>query len=131
MPACVQSLECRRLLSAAIPVLTGDPFEGSVGTTTNPDTADLEIVVSKETKSGKLTGTYAETSGGNVSVRSFTGSVNSKLKLVLHIKKQVFSHLVIHPQTATGAVTADGSTMAGITISGGFRGTFVASRTPA
>ena len=123
---CVESLERRTLLSAAVPVLTGDPFEGTAGV--SPATADLEIVVTKETKNGKLTGTYTETSSGNVNIRNFTGSVNSKLKLVLHIKKQVQVHFVIHPETVIGTVSADGNSMAGTTISGGFKGVFAVSR---
>ena len=125
--ACVQPLEPRRLLSAAVPSITGI-FVGAVGTTTTPDAAELEIVIATETKSGKLAGTFTETSSGNVNTRNFTGSVNSHGKLVLHIKKQVQGHLVIHPETATGTVSSDANTLAGATNSGGFRGTFSATR---
>src|SRR5579885_3474297 len=83
--AWVEGLESRCLLSAAVPDLTGAPFEGTVG----GGAADLTIFVATENKSGKITGTYTEVSSGSVNTRSFTGSVNSKGKLVLHIKKQV------------------------------------------
>lgn len=130
--ACVQALEPRRLLSAAAPVptLSGGAYVGTVGTASNPAAADISILVTKESKSGKLTGTFTETSSGNVNVRNFTGSVNAKLKLVIHIKKQVQPHFVIHPETLTGTVTADANTLAGTTNSQGFRGIFSATRTP-
>ncbi len=126
--ATVQSLEPRRLLSGTIATLTGSPFEGTVGTTNGVATADLTILVASESKSGKIVGTFTETSNGNVSTRNFTGTVNSRGKVVLHIKKQVHAHFVIHPETATGTVTPDGNTLAGTTNSGGFRGTFSATR---
>lgn len=126
--AYIHSLESRRLLSATVVTLTGAPFVGTVGATSGAAAADLTIIVASESKSGKLVGTYTETSNGNVNTRNFTGSVNSHGKLVLHIKKQVQRHFVIHPETATGTVSADGNTLAGTTNSGGFRGTFSATR---
>jgi hypothetical protein len=129
VPACVQALEPRCLLSATLPTLTGAPYDGSVGN----NAADIEIVFSKETKAGTLVGTFTEDSFGSISVRSFTGSVNSHGKLVLHIKKKVVSvnpHFVINPETLTGAVSADGTTMAGTTKSGEAHGTFAATRNP-
>lgn len=125
VPAIVQPLEPRCLFSAAVATLTGAPFVGTVGTTV---TAELTIAITKESRSGHLVGTITEVSSGNVNVRSFTGSVNARNKLVLHVKKQVQGHFVIHPETLTGSVSADGNTLAGKTNSGGFRSTFSATR---
>lgn len=75
---CVESLESRRLLSAAHPpVLTGIVFYGSDNATFE-DT--LQIIVTSESKSGALHGDLT-TSGGGV---GFTGSVNAKGAFTLH-----------------------------------------------
>jgi hypothetical protein len=130
VPACVQTLESRRLCSAAVPTLTGTPFTGTIGAGT---AADITIVVAQESRTGRISGTFTETSGGNVNVRSFSGAVNSHGRLVLHIRRQVVSvspRFVIKPQTLTGTVSADGNTMTGTSNAGGFRTTFMATRTP-
>jgi len=130
VPACVQTLESRCLLSAAVPTLTGTPFTGTIGA---GNTADITITVAQESRSGRISGTVTEVSNGSVSVRSFNGAVNSHGKLVLHIKQKVVSirpHFVIHPQTLTGTVSADGNTMSGTSNARGFRIPFMATRTP-
>src|SRR5947209_7868166 len=119
--ACVQTLEPRRLLSAALPALTGT-FVGTAGVA--PAAADLTIVVASENRSGRIVGTFTETSSGSVNTRNFAGTVNSRGKVVLHIKKQVQvqGHFVIHPETVNGTLSSDANTLAGTTVSGGFHG---------
>jgi hypothetical protein len=125
--ACVQAPEPRRLFAAAVPVLTGAPYVGTVGSVANPAAGAVEIQVTSEKKSGNLAGTLTQQS----IVRIFTGTVNSHGKLVLHVKQKVTSvhpHFVIHPETLTGTVSADGNTISGQTNSGGFRGVFSVTR---
>lgn len=75
---CVESLETRRLLSAAHPpLLTGIVFYGS-DTASFEDT--LQIIVTSESKSGALHGDLTTSAGG----MSFTGSVNAKGAFTLH-----------------------------------------------
>jgi len=126
--ASIQTLESRQLLSASVPTLTGAPYLGVDGAVGYPDTSDLTIIISRETKSGSVAGTYTEDTNGSVSSRSFTGTVNHKGKLVLHIKKVVLPHETIFAETATGTATLDGNSLTGKLTSGSFRGTFSASR---
>lgn len=123
----LEPLEARRLFAAAVAVLTGAPYLGTVGTTTTPNAGSVEIDVTKEAKTGNLAGTITQQG----IVRFFNGNVNSHGKLVLHVKQKVVSvhpHFVIHPQTLTGTVSADGSAISGQTNSGGFRGIFSVTR---
>ena len=129
VPACVQTLESRSLLSATVPNLTGTPCAGTIGAGT---TADITIAVAHESRTGRISGTFTEISSVSTSIRSFNGTVNSHGRLVLHIRRKVVSvrpHFVINPQTLTGTVSADGNTMTGTSNAGGFRTTFTAART--
>lgn len=131
VPACVQTLESRCLFSVAVPTLTGTPFTGTIGV--GSAAGDITIVVARESRTGRISGTFTEISNGSENVRSFSGAVNSHGRLVLHIRRQVVSvrpRFVINPQTLTGNVSADGNTMTGTSNAGGFHTTFMATRTP-
>lgn len=77
---CVESLESRRLLSAAHPpVLTDIVFYGS-DTSSAGATSTLQIIVTSESKTGALHGDLTTSQGGV----AFTGSVNAKGAFTLH-----------------------------------------------
>ena len=77
---CIESLESRRLLSAAHPpLLTGIVFYGS-DTSSAGATDTVQFIVTSESKSGALHGDLTTSQGGI----AFTGSVNAKGAFTLH-----------------------------------------------
>lgn len=143
-PCCasVESLESRRLLSAApasmmaplaaapaavhthptVPSILGT-YDGSYSAT-NGSTGQVVITISSEAKTGRLAGTLTIVGTGTLAI---AGSVTVKGKFSLHGSAH---HLVI---TLVGAVSSDLSTLAGkynaVAKHGSSHGSFTASVT--
>jgi hypothetical protein len=148
-PACFESLESRRLMSVVpvsvamadmmgkaapkvhlvVPLVAGDTFTG-IATSKDGSTSQITLTITKESKTGALTGTLVVMSHDNSTSHTFAvkGSVNKHNAFTLNATgpdKQVAK--------LTGTFSTDTKTVSGNFVSHkpkhtGDSGTFVATR---